>query len=177
MGASPVAPKRTLTGTFRIPEDVYKAIQQEAKERRISLNTLVNQVLYARVFEEIPAVKAMFVMMPKAVYSEFLSSVSEERAKQIGQADALRIAKSIILARHGEVTLEAVIEHLRLFAERSGYGQFSDLRNHNKRIVTIIHEFGQKGSVLFASHAEALFQTAGLRPKIITTEEALVVEI
>lgn len=134
-------------------------------------------MLCAHVFEDMPVGKAIFVTMPKSTYSEFLSSVSEGKAKQIGRLDAERVAKSIILAKHGEITKEAIIEHLRLFAERAGYGEYREVSDNSKRIITIMHEFGLKGSALFAAHAETLFQMIGLRPRMTTTEGALVIEI
>lgn len=37
-------PDKTVTRSFRINEDAFLALEEEAKKRNISLNTLVNQL-------------------------------------------------------------------------------------------------------------------------------------
>lgn len=169
--------EQTIAGTFRIPERVYNAMRKEAKEKRVSLNALVTQILYAHVFEDMPAVNQMFVAMPKSLYSEILSQISEGGARQIGQLCAQGVAKSLMLAKHGEITTETIAERLRAFAERGGYGEYSEVSEGGRRIITIMHGFGSKESVSVAAFAEALFQMIGLRPKVTTTEAAVVIEI
>jgi hypothetical protein len=176
MQAGRFARKRTTTGTFRIPEDTYQAIQREAENREVSLNTLVNQILHAHLEEEIIG-KSLFVRMPKSVYKSFLSAITDEQAREIGELDAERVAKSLMLAKHGTVSTYGILEHLRLFANSAGYGEYSEVEEEGKKIVTIMHEFGRRGSILFAAHARALFQMNGSQPKISTTDGALIIEI
>lgn len=177
MQTSSVEPGRTITGTFRIPERVYEALRKEAEEKRVSLNCVVNQLLYEHVFEDTPVMNPMFVALPKSLYSEILSRISEEDAREIGQLCARGAAKSLMLAKHGVITTETIAERLRTFAERGGYGEYSEVSEKGKRIITIMHEFGSKESVSIAAFADALFQMIGLHPAISTTEEAVVIEI
>ena len=169
--------KRSVAGHFRISENVYAALQREADRQMVSLNTLVNQVLYNHAYQEVPISKGLFVMMPKSVFQEFLAAVTEEKLRQIAQDDVQSIARSLILARHGKITTDAIVEDLHLYATGAGYGEFGDVSDGGKRIVTIMHEFGQKGSVFFAAHAEALFQLIGLRPVINVTSGGIIMEI
>lgn len=170
-------PERTTTGTFRISERVYEAMQKEAEEKRVSLNSIVNQVLYEHAFEPIPAMNSSFVAMPRSLYSDILSRISDDDAKQIGQLCARRVAKSFMLARHGAITVETITETMRSYADRAGYGEYSEASEDGKRIITIMHEFGPKHSESTAAYAEALFQLVGLRPTITTTDGAVVIKI
>ncbi len=43
-GKTGTAPTRTITMTFRINESLMKKLKNEAEDREISLNTLVNQI-------------------------------------------------------------------------------------------------------------------------------------
>jgi len=169
--------ERTATGTFRITEGVYEAMQKEAEEKQVSLNCLVNQVLYEHVFETIPVMNSMFVAMPKTLYSEILSRISENDAREIGVLCARRVAKSFMLAKHGTVTIETIAETVHSYAERAGYGKYNEASERGRRIITIMHEFGPKHSVSTAAYAEALFQMIGIRPTITTTDQAVIIEI
>jgi hypothetical protein len=169
--------ERTTTGTFRVAEDVYAAMQKEAEEKRVSLNCLVNQVLHEHVFEPVPFMNSMFVAMPKSLYTEFLSRVTEDDAKQIGVQCSRQVAKSLMLAKHGSVTSESIAEALRSYSDRAGYGRYNETSNGGKRIITIMHEFGPKHSASTAAHAESLYQLIGLKPRITTTDQAVIIEV
>jgi len=115
--------------------------------------------------------------MPRSLYSDILSLISDEDARQLGRSCAQRVAKSFMLARHGTITVETIAETMRSYAERAGYGRYTEAWEDGRRIITIMHEFGPKHSESTAAYAEALFQLVGLRPTITTTDEAAVIKI
>ena len=172
-----MAPQETKIGSFRIPSDVYAAMRRKAREERISLNTLANQVLADYVVGTPPTMSSRFVVISKLALNELLSGASEDELKQIGRLDAERVDKPIILARHGEITIDGLANVLSVYAQRTGYGEYTDVRTENSRILTIMHQFGSKGSVMIAAKVDALFQMAGIRMQITATEDAVVVKI
>jgi hypothetical protein len=149
-------------------------MRKEARDNLTSINTVVNQVLYAHFFDERPVLKPGFVGMPTQVLGYIMSKVTDEEATEIGRQLAKGAGKSWILRMHGEINTETIAELLRDFARRAGYGDYTDVRN-SERIITITHELGARGSIMIAALAETLFQMIDIRPKVTTTEEAVVV--
>lgn len=167
--------EKTTSVTFRVPDKVYYALRKQANENRTSLNTLVNQVLYSHLFDDLPRVRPMLVTLPTPVFAEMLARLSEEDVKALGRSSAEGVMKSAVLGRYGQITADAIVDTLRITAERGGLGTFSE-KLDDREIVTFRHELGYKGSLFFAVQIEALSQIAGIKPKIEKTEEAVVVQ-
>ena len=167
--------EKTTSATFRMPVEVYSALRKQAKENRTSLNTLVNQVIYSHLFDDLPRVRQMLVTLPTPVFAEMLSRLSEEDVRELGRLSAEGVMKSAVLGRYGQITADSIIDTLRITAERGGLGTFSE-KLDDREIVTLRHELGYKGSLFFAVQIEILSQMAGIKPEIEKTEEAVVVQ-
>lgn len=167
--------EKTKSATFRMPDKVYDALLRQARQNMTSMNTLVNQLLYERLFDDLPHVRPMLVTLPTPIFAEMLSRLSEEDVKELGKLAAEGVAKSAMLTRYGEISAETIVDMLRVMAQRGGFGAFSELLD-DKRTITIRHEFGCKGSLYFAVLADTIFQMAGINPEIEKTEEAVVIQ-
>lgn len=167
--------EKTTSATFRVPDKVYSALRKQARENRTSLNALVNQVLYAHLFDDLPHVRPMLVTLPTPLFAEMLARLSEEDVVALGKISAEGVMKSAVLGRYGRITADTIVDTLRITAERGGLGTFSE-KLDDREIVTFRHELGFKGSLFFAVQIETLSQIAGIKPRIEKTEEAVVVQ-
>lgn len=165
----------TTSVTFRIPDKAYNALRKQARENRTSLNTVVNQVLYAHLFNDLPRVRPMLVTLPTPVFAEMLARLPEEDVRDLGKLTAEGVMKSAVLGRYGQITAETIVDTLRITAERGGLGTFRE-KLDDRDIVTFRHELGYKGSLFLAVEIETLSQIAGIKPEIVKTEEAVVVQ-
>ena len=167
--------EKTESATFRMPDKVYKALREQARKNRTSLNTLVNQVLYAHLFDDLPHVRPMLVTLPTPVFAEMLSRLSEEDVVALGKLSAEGVMKSAVLGRYGRINADTIVDTLRITAERGGLGTFNE-KLDDREIVTFRHELGYKGSLFFSVQIETLSQMAGIKPRIEKTEEAVIVQ-
>lgn len=170
------APHKTKSATFRMPDRVYGALVKEARRNRESVNTLVNQLLFAGLFDDLPRVRPMLVTVPTPIFAEILSRLSESDTIRVGKLAAEGVARSAMLGRYGQITVDHVVDTLRITAERGGYGTLSDV-TEERRTITIRHELGYNGSLFFAVVAEDIFRMAGMKPEIEKTEEAVVIQL
>jgi len=166
----------TTQGTFRIPDDLYKAFQREAREKNTSLNTLLNQILRDHFGAEPPLMKPNFLALSRTTYKALLSKLSEADARDVGRRVSGEVIGSLVLARHGEITVDGIVEIVRDFCDRGGFGEFSYMTEGGKRIMGMLHDFGPNNSAMGAGCWEALFQAAGVHPKIKTTNDAIIAE-
>jgi len=177
MGNSPKQREQSISRNFRIPHDVYRALEDDAAQLRTSLNSRVNQILYEHYFEPLPQMKEGYMEIAKSMIPVLTSKMTDEEAVRLGQTSTFKSAEAMITAKHGKITLEGVLEYLRDSARRAGVGSYSEAENGEKYIVTITHGLGRKASLALSTGAELLLQKAGLRPKITDLENMYAIEL
>ena len=112
-------PDKTVTRSFRISESAFLALEEEAKKRNISLNTLVNQLFlsfanFDRYFQKFGMAK-----ISKVSYRKTLKAVPDQEVVELAREVAQNSGKVIILARYGTMSLKGVLDWLQdLFPTR-----------------------------------------------------------
>jgi hypothetical protein len=167
---------KTVTRSFRINEAAFAVLEEEAKRRNVSTNTLLNQQLlqYAnhdRFF------KVGLVRISSVFFRRLLEAATDEELARVGEALAIDEPGAVMLEKSGEVTLNTTIEFLQMVSEYSGLYEYSQTKSPNGMVITIIHGLGRKGSVLYSAFAKAIFEAIGYSPKIRTHEHSIDFEI
>ena len=98
-------PENSVTRSFRISETAFLALEEEAKKRNLSVNTLVNQLFlsfanFDRYFQRFGMVK-----ISKVAYRKTLKAAANEEIVELAREVARNSGKVIILARHGTMSL------------------------------------------------------------------------
>ena len=170
---------KTVTRSFRINEEAFSALEDEAKKRKMSANTLLNQLIlsfadFDRYFMKVGLMKISSITLKKLIEGS-----SDDVIKKAAQTDATDVAPSIILAKHGKMTLETTFEYLQALFEYAIPIEFeyNETQSPNGRIITIFHRFGKQGSIYMESFLKTLFERVGYSPKIRTTEHSVEFEI
>ena len=118
-------PEKTVTRSFRINENAFLALEEEAKKRNISLNTLVNQLFmsyanFDRYFQRLGMLK-----MSKFQFRKILDAAPTNEIVELAREVALNSSRTIILAKYGTLSLTSILEYLNdlvyyaYFVERS----------------------------------------------------------
>ena len=81
----------------------------------------------------------------------------------------------MMLARKGAVNLDAILDYLH-FRSRAGWFSLHESKSNGKDILSFIHDFGPRDSVLLRSYFTSLFGLVGINPKITTTDSSVMVE-
>jgi hypothetical protein len=172
----PGRPRKTVTATFRVSEHVYLGLQEEAEKQDTSLNTLVNQLLDVHVNEEVYLSRVGYLRVTKPTFRRILDGSSEEAIVQAGRSAGRETARSIALARSGELTRETILQSVYMFAEFGGFAHYSEIEIQGKPVIVLMHDFGQKGSLFISTFAKAAFEAIDNQPKVTTGERSVVVE-
>jgi hypothetical protein len=99
-------PEKTVTRSFRINESAFLALEEEAKKRNISLNTLVNQLFmsyanFDRYFQRLGMLK-----MSKVTFRKILNAAPANEIVEVArEVDRISSSRIIILARYGTLSL------------------------------------------------------------------------
>jgi hypothetical protein len=166
--------RRTITRSFRVDQEALETIEADASKKRISANTLVNQLLlsYANYdhFLQHPIIK-----MGSAFHEAVIARLSDADAIAVGKQLAENQGKIAILSRQGAVSLEGVLFDLRWLGDYSGAISYREAQVGARRTVTLVHNWGKKGSLFWGQFMLSLFELAEIHPKLTITESSAVV--
>jgi hypothetical protein len=151
--------KKTSTITFRLDEEYEKGLRKEAKEKRISLNTLANQIFGDHVEVEQYMKKFGIVEMSKGAFKELLNSLDEKNIINFAKSVGYKEPKDFILFKWKEITTDSVTKFIKMYFEHCGYGMCDIEKNKSNNIVSVHHDFGKKGSIFLKAFFEAIVQS------------------
>lgn len=166
--------KKTSTLTFRLDEKFEKALRKEAENKRISLNTLANQIFGDHVEFQKFLKKFGIISMSKGGFKVLLDTISEKElitvAKEIGSKEP----KDFILFKWKEINSDSVSEFIKMYFEHCGYGICDIYSDEGRKQISIHHDFGKKGSVFLEHFLHALIQSSLDRDcKIVKTDNSV----
>ena len=168
--------KNTSTITFRIDEDFDKHLRKIAKEQKISLNTLTNQIFGKYLDLDVYMEKFGVMKMSKKVFKMFLDKTDVTELKLLALDAGSNEPKEFILFKWKEITLENVSTFMKIYCEHCGYGQCDLEQSENKISMSIRHNFGGKGSVYIASFLTAVVtSTLNRECSIVESNESVTI--
>jgi hypothetical protein len=168
---------RTITRSFRISERALKSIEDEAKRQNVNVSTIINQQLVAYSEFERYFLRLGLIKISSATFGRLLLASSDSEIAKAGEEAGSDTPRSIILAKYGELSLDSVIDYLKMLSEFANQYEFGLIERGGKQIVSLLHSLGAKGSVFFSSYARALFDSIEYHPKITSSSHSVIIEI
>jgi hypothetical protein len=167
--------RTSVVGHFRVWNDVYESLEDEARTRRVSLNTLLNQVLSTHTRDDLLYEEEGFVKMTKDTLRVALSLIPDDKLYEFGMLAAKIGPDARMLARSNSITVDTVLDEMRLFS-RSGWYFLNEAKKNGKEVISLIHDFGPRASVALGAYATGLFALVDVHPKIKTTSSSVMIE-
>jgi hypothetical protein len=168
---------RTVTRSFRISEQALESIESEAKRQNINVSTIINQQLLAYSEFERYFLRLGLIKISSATFARLLLASSDAEIEKAGTEAGSDTPRSIILAKYGVMSLETVIDYLKMLSEFANQYEFGQVEQGGKLIVTLLHGLGPKGSLFFTSYVRALFDSINYSPKISASAHSVGLEI
>jgi len=107
-----------------------------------------------------------------------LNAAPANEIVEVAREVAQNISRTIILARYGTLSLTSVLEYLNNFADYAYFVERSEVVSPGgKRVITLIHSYGEKGSIFVKAYAKALFEQINMEPKLSSTENSVTIEV
>lgn len=169
--------KKSSTISFRIDEDYLKKLKEETLEKKISLNTLANQIfgeyIWKRYIERFG-----IVSMSKDAFKYILDSLDDKQITELATTIGQKAPKEFILFKWKKIDSENIVNFIKMYFGHCGYGQYDyakDIENSN-HIFSIHHDFGRKGSIFLKSFLETLLKSTLQKDcQSIVTENSLAI--
>ena len=169
--------EKSVTRSFRISESALQALEEDARLRNLSLNTLVNQLLlsytnWGRFIDKVGPVRTT-----KSAFNLLLNAASDEAIVEAARLSGPDTPKSIILAKHGVLSANTVLDYVRSATVYGGYAEYTAIENQGKTVITLMHNLGRKGSVFISSVLGSIFGMVDIHFKLSSSEHSVIIEI
>lgn len=169
------ASSKTSVITFRVPEELLDFIRQEALEKKVSLNTVVNQILTKHHEWDAFAQKYGFVSFPPEYYKDLLETVDEKDLTRKGLESGSQ-SRDYVLQRWKKADIETMLEAFRVSSKYSGLGNLEMKKEGSRFQLYIHHGFGRKHSLYVKGLLESAILAAGSTPTSEMTANSVIVE-
>ena len=154
------------------------ALEEDALRHNVSLNTLVDQSLDTHANYERFQEKMGMMRMARLTFRRILDVTPSDGVAHAARLHAKDQGKIAKISKYGELTVPNIVDGLFLMFKHGGWGEYHETRSsQGKRVITLIHDLGQNGSVYLLNFVKSMFEEVGFEPKITTTEQGIVIEV
>ena len=163
--------------TFRIPMTILNPLKDESEFKRISLNTLGNQIFKEHLEWHSQAFHVNLYYIPGPFILRLINELSNEQITRLAKDTATKDFADILLVLTGEANLQSLLKVLENWARIDSSPSKYTVTNGNHVIVTQ-HNAGIKYSLF----AEQMFRTfleevLKIKADIKVTENTVILEI
>lgn len=169
--------ERTVTRTFRISESAFNALQEDARRQNVSVNTLVNQIILSYANFDRYVKKLNMIKIPRFTLKSIMDAAQDDVIIEAGRLAGIDMPKFLILARDGTLSLESVLSHLKSLADYGNLFEYAESSENGKRIITIAHDLGPKGTLFFAHYVQAVFESIDSHPTFTLGDNTIIIEL
>lgn len=149
--------KKTTTLSFRIDKEYDQILRSEAEEKKVSLNTLVNQIFGEYVDWNKYIKRFGTIILSKEAFELLLDNLDEHKIKTVAIDIATKAPKEFMLFKWKEIDKSNVIDFIKMFFDHCGYGQYDHQVAENKvNKFSIRHELGKKGSIFLDAYLKTV---------------------
>lgn len=148
--------------TLRFDGQTLESLRNEAKQKRISLNTLASQIFKTHVEFSGAAAKAGMVSFPKSLLIRLMDKLSEDEVKQLSEEIAKNEMKDTLLMIKRRYTIDAFIDLVESWIRVSGFSYTHDVSD-STHYFAIQHEMGKRWSIYHAGLFKYVFSDMGAK--------------
>lgn len=161
--------------TFRLESAALDKLKAKANQDRISLNTLVNQIIVGYAEWDLTAISAGWMVMPKNVMKKMIAKLSEKEIEQLAK-ETFSEMRGVALFMTNKSDLEAFFSVVRARSKKSGF-QVKEVVENSTTTFIIQHDLGAKWSLFSKTFYEGLLHSLEKRVTFETTENTIAINV
>ncbi len=153
--------KKTETLSFRIDSEIVEKLRQEANQKDITINALLNQIIKQHIDWHSIAHKAGFIAVRGALITRLLDEVGDEKRIKLIAADLAKSSnKDLLLALKDKYDVAAALGFVESWLKITGFPYKHDISSSSSDIhrFMIHHNMGRRWSVYLSELYRNLFQ-------------------
>lgn len=166
----------SVSRTFRIEEPILEELQQHAAEKRISINTLGNQIFKQYLEFYANADKAGFVSVHRSLITKLMVGHTEDELARIGTQVVQESIEDMFFMLGYSRTINSVISFIETWIRLCGF-QSRNKVEENTYMLFMQHDMGRNWSVVLGNAFKAIIMKAGSESESEVTDKHLVLKI
>lgn len=167
--------RNTRSATFRIENRTFDHLSSEAEKKKISLNTLVNQILQEYMDWHAHARMAGQVPIAKGLITTLMDKFTDEEVVRLAD-ESIKYPKEIIMFLKTEYNVKSALEVFESWLMATGFPYTIDVRDNEYKIA-IQHDMGRKWSLYLAEVARGVYESLGAKIRAEIMDNTLVLKI
>ncbi len=169
--------EKTITRTFRITENGFRALQEDARRQNVSVNTLVNQIVLSYANFDRFVKKLHMIKISRPTFKRVLDASQDDAIIEAGQQAGSDVPKFLILAKDGALSLQTALSHLKGLADYGNLFEYAETMEGRRRTVTLAHELGPKGTLFLAHYVQTVFESVDAHPAFTLGDNSVIIEL
>jgi len=167
--------KKTENRSFRLDASTLAGLEQQAERKKVSVNTLVSQVLADHVETGVQWERLGTISFQANTFKILFDAVSEQGLLEAAAWGGANIPKAYVLSKWGTLSIDHLISYIKESAQRGWY-EYSETVQEN-RVVTLNHSLGIKWSQFLSIYMKLAFQTFGKMVESDYNEKAVAIKL
>jgi hypothetical protein len=170
--------KKTILRTIRVSEELDSLIQKDAEDQNISANALITKIMtryteWQRVID-----KTSYILIASALFRAIINEVSDEKIEEIAKTVVPTVIKNLAMMEFGKTDFDSMLKTIFLISKYETGLRTSATTpvegKDGKYTLTLYHDWGPKGSVLFRRYLDNLIRNEiGKPPAANVTDDAV----
>ena len=155
-----VSPSESIS--FRLSRNTLYKLRQEAKQKEISIDTLMTQIAKQHTDWYVNASQIGFISVRKSLIIKLLDEIRDDKKiKEIAREVAKGSSDSLLLVKEqSEVPMESALDFIEVWIKEAGYPYIHDVSGVDQNIhhFVIHQEMGLKWSLYLSEIFRDLFE-------------------
>ena len=173
-GDQPRRKKKTENRSFRLDAMTLSGLEQQAERKKVSVNTLVSQVLTDYVEAGLQWERLGSMSLQTNIFKILFDAVSEQGLLEAAAWGGANIPKAYVLSKWGTLSIENLIKFVKETAVRGWYEYSETVQG--QRVITLNHSLGIKWSEFLSLYMKLAFQTFGQKVDSDYNEKAVAIK-
>jgi hypothetical protein len=172
---APPRKRKTENRSFRLDASTLGGLEQEAERKKVSVNTLVSQILAHYVEIDRQWERLGQITIQSNTFKIIFDALSEQGLLEAAAWGGSNIPKAYVLSKWGNLT----VDNLVLFIKEkglSGWYEYSETEQEQK-VITLNHSMGIKWSEFLSIYMKLAFQTFGKTVESDYNEKAVAIKL
>lgn len=175
-----VKKKKTILRTIRVSEEIDSLIAKDAEDQNISANALITKIMtryteWQRVIE-----KTSYILIASSLFRAIINEVSDEKIEEIAKNVVPTVMKNLAMMEFGKTDFDSMLKTIFLISKYETGLRTSATTpvegKDGKYTLTLYHDWGPKGSVLFGSYLDNLIRNEiGKPPAANVTDDVVTI--
>ncbi len=133
--------------SFRIDDTVLQKVSNEAKQKQVSLNRMMNIILHDHITLGADVLRSGFISIRRSVLINLLEGVTDKKMIEIARHVVEVEGKEILLSLKNEFDDISIFDWLENWIKISGYQYKHDIINSEAHYYLVYHNIGYNWSV------------------------------